>query len=40
MTVAEVDPGLVETVRASVPSLANHRDDVFGPPAAVRGPRR
>jgi hypothetical protein len=27
-------------VRASVPSLANHRDDVFGPPTGVRGPLR
>jgi predicted amidohydrolase len=33
--VAEVDPGLIETVRASVPSLANHRVDVFGSPAGV-----
>jgi deaminated glutathione amidase len=32
---AEVDLGLVETVRASVPSLANHRADVFGPPPPV-----
>ena len=40
VAVAEVDPGLVETVRASVPSLANHRDDVFGPPTGVRGPLR
>ena len=32
VTVAEVDTGLVATVRASLPSLANRRDDVFGPP--------
>jgi predicted amidohydrolase len=32
---AEVDLGLIETVRASVPSLANHRADVFGPPPPV-----
>lgn len=30
VTVAEVDTGLVETVRATLPSLANRRDDVFG----------
>jgi deaminated glutathione amidase len=35
VAVSEVDLGLIETVRASVPSLANHRDDVFGPPAPV-----
>jgi deaminated glutathione amidase len=35
VAVAEVDAGLAETVRATVPSLANHRDDVFGPPVAV-----
>jgi deaminated glutathione amidase len=35
VTVAEVDAGLVETVRATVPSLANRRDDVFGPPLAL-----
>jgi deaminated glutathione amidase len=34
VAVGEVDAGLVETVRATVPSLANRRDDVFGP--AVR----
>jgi hypothetical protein len=34
--VGDVDPGLVETVRATLPSLANRRDDVFGAPAAVR----
>jgi predicted amidohydrolase len=34
--VGEVDPGLVEIVRATLPSLANRRDDVFGAPAAVR----
>jgi predicted amidohydrolase len=37
VTVAEVDTGLVATVRASLPSLANRRDDVFGPPAPVSG---
>ena len=35
VTVAEVDTGLIGTVRASLPSLANRRDDVFGPPAPV-----
>jgi predicted amidohydrolase len=34
--VGEVDAGLVETVRATLPSLANRRDDVFGAPAAVQ----
>jgi deaminated glutathione amidase len=34
--VGEVDAGLVETVRASLPSLANRRDDVFGVPAPAR----
>ena len=37
VAVAEVDPGLIGTVRASLPSLDNRRDDVFGPPPAVRG---
>jgi deaminated glutathione amidase len=32
LAVGEVDAGLVETVRATVPSLANRRDDVFGAP--------
>ena len=32
VTVAEVDTGLIGTVRASLPSLGNRRDDVFGPP--------
>ena len=36
VTVAEVDAGLVGTVRATLPSLANRRDDVFGAPAAVQ----
>jgi predicted amidohydrolase len=31
VTVAEADLSLVETVRRTVPSLANRRDDVFGP---------
>jgi predicted amidohydrolase len=35
VAVGEVDTGLIETVRATVPSLANRRDDVFGAPAAV-----
>jgi deaminated glutathione amidase len=37
MAVAEVDQDLIETVRATVPSLANRREDVFGAPAAVSG---
>jgi predicted amidohydrolase len=36
ITVAEVDTSLIATVRATLPSLANRRDDVFGPPAPVR----
>lgn len=32
VAVGSVDVGLVETVRAAVPSLANRREDVFGPP--------
>jgi deaminated glutathione amidase len=36
VTVAEVDEGLVETVRAAVPSLANRREDIFGAPGLVR----
>ena len=35
VTVAEVEADLIRTVRASLPSLANRRDDVFGPPPAV-----
>ena len=35
VTVAEVDTSLIATVRATLPSLANRRDDVFGPPAPV-----
>src|SRR5690348_2554537 len=35
VTVAEVDTELIATVRASLPSLANRRDDVFGRPAPV-----
>jgi predicted amidohydrolase len=31
VAVGSVDTGLVETVRAAVPSLANRREDVFGP---------
>ena len=37
VAVGEVDAGLVRTVRATVPSLANRREDVFGKP---RRPRR
>jgi deaminated glutathione amidase len=37
VAIAEVDPGLVGTVRATVPSLANRREDVFGRPVAVPG---
>jgi predicted amidohydrolase len=36
VTVAEVDTSLIATVRATLPSLANRRDDIFGPPPAVR----
>ncbi len=32
VAVGSVDVGLVQTVRAAVPSLANRREDVFGPP--------
>ena len=32
VAVGSVDVGLVETVRAAVPSLANRREDVFGAP--------
>ena len=35
VTVAEVDTSLIATVRATLPNLANRRDDVFGPPAPV-----
>jgi deaminated glutathione amidase len=35
VAVGEVDPGLVTTVQATVPSLANRREDVFGKPAPV-----
>ena len=37
--VAEADMALVESVRSTLPSLANRREDVFGPasPAAVAG---
>jgi predicted amidohydrolase len=37
VAVAEVDADLIGTVRASLPSLDNRRDDVFGEPVAVRG---
>jgi deaminated glutathione amidase len=36
VTVAEVDVDLIETVRASLPSLDNRRDDVFGKPVMVQ----
>jgi len=35
IAVAEVDTDLIETVRASLPSLDNRRDDVFGKPVVV-----
>ena len=35
VAVGSVDVGLVETVRAAVPSLANRREDVFGPVRSV-----
>jgi predicted amidohydrolase len=35
VAVGEVDEDLIETVRASVPSLHNRRDDVFGAPVPV-----
>jgi deaminated glutathione amidase len=38
VTVGEVDTDLIQTVRATVPSLANRRDDVFGKPVAVPFP--
>jgi deaminated glutathione amidase len=37
VAVAEVDEGLIGTVRATVPSLANRREDVFGAPVAIPG---
>ena len=36
VAVAEVDTDLIGTVRATLPSLHNRRDDVFGAPPAVR----
>jgi deaminated glutathione amidase len=39
VVVAEVDTGLIETVRAHLPSLANRRDDVFGVPFSVLSDR-
>jgi len=35
VAVAEVDPGLIGTVRATVPSLDNRREDIFGKPVAI-----
>jgi len=37
VAVGEVDADLVRIVRATVPSLDNRREDVFGKPVAVRG---
>ena len=37
VAVGQVDADLVRTVRATVPSLANRREDVFGQPVAVPG---
>ena len=34
VTVAEVDTGLIASVRATLPSLDNRREDVFGPTLA------
>ena len=36
VTVADVDTSLIATVRATLPSMANRRDDIFGPPAPAR----
>jgi predicted amidohydrolase len=36
VTVAEADLSLVDSVRETLPSLANRREDVFGPSAAYR----
>jgi predicted amidohydrolase len=36
VTVAEADLTLVDSVRATLPSLANRREDVFGPSAVSR----
>jgi deaminated glutathione amidase len=35
--VAEIDAGLIGTVRATLPSLDNRREDVFGKPVAIPG---
>jgi predicted amidohydrolase len=35
VALGSVDVGLVQTVRAAVPSLANRREDVFGPPVLL-----
>jgi predicted amidohydrolase len=35
VTVAEVDTGLITTVRSTLPSLDNRREDVFGAPPPV-----
>jgi len=37
VAVAEIDTDLIGTVRASLPSLDNRRDDVFGKPVVVPG---
>jgi predicted amidohydrolase len=39
LVVVEADLGLVESVRATVPSLANRREDVFGPAGPVTAGR-
>jgi hypothetical protein len=36
VTVAEADLSLVDSVRATLPSLANRREDVFGPSVPSR----
>ncbi len=40
LVVAEADMSLVDTVRATLPSLANRRQDIFGPGPAGPGPGR
>jgi deaminated glutathione amidase len=38
VVVAKADLALVDSVRSTLPSLANRRDDVFGPPLPVSAP--
>ncbi len=38
VVVAEADMALVDSVRSTLPSLANRRDDVFGPPHPAAAP--